>query len=138
MLMRSRARWRSFPIALGTGLVALAAPTAAQGPALAMLDGLQTGEWEVRERDGGATQRLCVRNGRDLIQLRHRKPGCNRFVIEDSASEVTVQYTCPGDGYGRTSIRRESSVLVQLESQGIAGGRPFAFTAEGRRLGACR
>ena len=138
MLRRSHARKRSWGIALGTGLVALAAPTAAQAPSLAMLDKLQAGEWEVRYRDDTPAQRICVRNGRDLIQLRHRQTGCNRFVVEDGATEVTVQYTCPGDGYGRTNIRRESNVLVQIESQGIEGGRPFAFNAEGRRMGACR
>jgi hypothetical protein len=103
-----------------------------------MLDKLQPGQWEVRFRDDTPTQRICVRNGRDLIQLRHRQAsGCNRFVVEDGESEVTVQYTCPSNGYGRTNIRRESNVLVQLESQGIEGGRPFSFTAEGRRVGTC-
>ena len=59
-------------------------------------------------------------------------------MVEDAAGEVTVQYSCPGDGYGRTNIRRESGSLVQIESQGIADGRPFQFTAEARRTGACR
>lgn len=137
MVMRSRARTRSWAIALGVGLVGMAVPTVAQAPSLAMLDKLQSGEWEIRYRDSTPVQRICVRTGRDLIQLRHRQSGCNRFVVEDGETEVTVQYTCPGDGYGRTNIRRESNVLVQLESQGIQGGRPFSFTAEGRRMRAC-
>jgi hypothetical protein len=137
MVKRSHARMRSWGIALGIGLAALATPTAAQAPSLAMLDKLQAGQWEIRYRDGTPTQRICLRNGRDLIQLRHRQPGCNRFVVEDGAGEVTVQYTCPGDGYGRTNIRRESGVLVQIESQGIEGGRPFSLIGEGRRSGAC-
>lgn len=114
------------------------APVAAQDSSLAMLDRLDRGEWLVRYREGGEPRRICLRTGRELIQLRHRQPGCSRYVVEDGAGEVTVQYSCPGDGYGRTNIRRESGSLVQLESQGIADGRPFQFTAEGRRTGACR
>ncbi len=137
MMKLTHVRWRPLAIAAGTGLLALAMPTAAQAPALAMLDRLQAGEWQIRFRDGAPSQRICVRNGRDLIQLRHRQPGCNRFVVEDGANAVTVQYTCSGNGYGRTNIRRESDVLVQIESQGIEGDRPFSFTAEGRRTRAC-
>lgn len=137
-MKNSHARLRSTLIAMGISITALAAPAEAQAPGLAMLDRLQAGEWEIRYRDGASPRRVCVRNGRELIQLRHREPNCNRFVVEDGASEVTVQYTCRGNGYGRTNIRRESNILVQLESQGIEGGLPFSFTAEGRRLGACR
>ncbi|WP_284123735.1 DUF3617 domain-containing protein [Parerythrobacter aestuarii] len=133
----SLARLRSTVVAMGIAMIALTVPTAAQSPSLAMLDKLQPGQWEIRYRDDQPSTRLCVKNGRDLIQLRHKQAGCNRFVVEDAASEVTVQYTCKGNGYGRTSIRRESSTLVQLESQGIEGGLPFSFTAEGRRVGAC-
>lgn len=102
-----------------------------------MLDSLDRGGWEVRYRDGSSAQRICVRTGRELIQLRHRGSGCNRFVVEDGTSDVTVQYTCRGDGYGRTHIRKESSGLVQIDSQGIAGGKPFQFTAEARQTGSC-
>ncbi len=112
-------------------------PGFAQGGGLAMLDGLTKGEWTVRQRDGSPSRKICLRNGRELIQLQHRQPNCNRFIVEDEAGEVTVQYTCPGDGYGRTNIRRETSSLVQIESQGIVGGLPFQFTAEARRTGTC-
>ncbi|MXP30773.1 DUF3617 domain-containing protein [Parerythrobacter jejuensis] len=138
MKMLSRARLQSAVIALGASIVALTVPTQAQAPSLAMLDKLQPGEWEIRYRDGSPARKLCLGSGRDLIQLRHRTPKCNRFVVEDGQAEVTVQYTCRGNGYGRTSIRRESNLLVQIESQGIEGGLPFSFTAEGRRVGACR
>jgi hypothetical protein len=43
-----------------------------------------------------------------------------------------------GQGYGRTQIRRETDGLVQIDSQGIVNGLPFAFSAEGRRTGDCR
>ena len=118
-------------IALGT------TPLEAQAPELAMLDSLTKGAWTLRIRDDGTQQRVCVRDGREFIQLRHRQQGCSRFVVQDGADEVVVSYTCRGNGYGRTSIRREGNSLVQIRSQGIQGGTPFSFTAEARHSGSC-
>lgn len=124
---------------LGAAAVAVIAfaPAAAQAPELAMLDRLTRGSWELRLRPEGTTERICVRTGRELIQLRHPQSGCDRFVVQDEASEVTVQYTCRGNGYGRTTIRREGSALVQVRSQGIVGGVPFSIQGEARHVGAC-
>ncbi len=128
-------------VALG-GLLAgaalwFAAPGLAQGNGLAMLSTLTKGEWTIKQRGGVPDRKICVRTGAELIQLKHREAGCNQFVVEDGAARVTVQYTCPGNGYGRTSIRRETGSLVQLESQGIHDGTPFQFIAEARRTGTC-
>lgn len=123
-----------FGLALLAGLGA--APVAAQ-PSLGMLDALARGLWQVTFRDGEPARRICVRTGREFIRMRHPRGDCNRLVVEDGKNAVTVQYTCRGDGYGRTAIRRESSELVQIDSQGIKGGRPFQFSAEARRVGAC-
>ena len=112
-------------------------PATAQAPDLEMLDRLDRGAWTLSFRSGQPAQRICLRTGRELIQLQHRQPGCERFVVGDSANEVTVQYTCRGNGYGRTTIRRESNGLVQLRSQGIQGGQPFRIEGEGRRTGSC-
>lgn len=114
-------------------------PATGQRRPLTMLDQLVEGRWELRLRGGDRRQveRICLRDGRGLIQLRHPEQPCDRLVVEDSPSSVTVQYTCRGRGYGRTHIRMESDQLVQLESQGIAGGLPFDFAAEGRRVGGC-
>ena len=134
--MRLRTVWT---MTLGAVLASLPAivPVAAQAPSLQMLDRLDRGEWVVRFRDSGTQKRVCLRTGRELIQLRHNGASCSRYVVEDGTGQVTVQYSCPGNGYGRTSIRRESGVLAQIESQGIADGKPFQFTAEARRAGAC-
>lgn len=122
----------------GTGAIAglQSFPALAQ-PALAMLGTLDPGEWTLRFRDGTQSRRICVRSGRELIQIRHVQNNCNRYVVEDDKTEVTVQYSCRGNGYGRTSIRRETDGLVQIESQGIVSGQPFQFTAEARRTGPC-
>jgi hypothetical protein len=115
----------------------LVAPAAAQGPELAMLDGLRDGAWEVKLRGDDTRSRLCVRKGRELIQLRHRQLGCTRLVVEDGPSLVTVHYSCPGNGFGQTTIRRESSQLVQISTQGVEGKAPFNFNAEARYAGTC-
>lgn len=120
-------------------LLAFAGPTlAAQRPSLAMLDLLQPGQWEVRDRDlSGGRSRICIESGRRLIQIRHMREACRSFTVQDTADAVTVHYTCPGNGYGQTSVRFESAQLVQLETQGIAQGLPFNFRAEVRRVGTC-
>lgn len=123
--------------ALLTGSASLMAPALAQDAALAMLTALDRGEWEVRFRNGRDSRKVCLKSGMELIQLRHRESNCNRYVVEDGDQQVTVQYTCRGNGYGRTNIRRETNNLVQIESQGIEGGTPFEFSAEARRVGAC-
>jgi hypothetical protein len=114
------------------------APANGGGQTLGMLDGIESGNWELRSRSaGGAPQRMCIDHARRFIQLRHQADACDRFVVEDGANNVTVQYTCRGRGYGRTHIRRETSRLVQIDSQGIANGLPFEFTVEARRIGDC-
>ncbi len=121
-----------FPAAL------LLAPATAQAPALSMLDYLQRGEWELRFRDGTPPHKICLRTGRELIQLRHPLTGCSQYIVDDTQNLVKVQYTCPGSGYGLTSIRKETTSLVQVHSSGLAGSRAFNFTAEARRVGDCR
>lgn len=117
--------------------LAVAVPVAAQ-PGLGMLARLDPGKWELRPRDGaGPPEALCVKEGIRLIQLRHPGTQCERYIVDDQPNDLTVQYTCRGKGYGRTRIRRENSQLVQIESQGIADGKPFSFVAEGRRVGDC-
>lgn len=126
-------------LAFSFGALGVGAVLAAQGPALAMLAKLERGQWTITMRDGSPSRNVCIGDPVKLIQLSHvRNARCNRIVVEDTPGEVTVQYTCRGNGYGHTSIRRETDALVQIESQGIADGRPFQFRAEARRTGACR
>lgn len=104
----------------------------------AVLSRLDPGAWELRYRgDSGEKDRICVKDGSELIQLRHPGLRCRQIIVEDSPSLVTVQYMCPGSGYGRTQIRRETGRLVQFDSQGIVHGSPFAFSGEARRVGSC-
>jgi len=118
------------------GLATVAMPAHSQKQSLGMLDELDQGGWELRER-GGTARNICLDSGRRLIQLRHPGAACSSVVVQDITNEVTVQYTCRGQGYGRTHIRRETNRLIQLDSQGIVNGVPFTVSAEGRKTGAC-
>lgn len=122
-----------------TVLGTAALPASGQRAPLAMLDQIEPGQWELRQRDAsnGVAERLCLRDGRAFIQLRHPQQQCERFVVSDQPGDVVVQYTCHGRGYGRTHVRKESGRIVHIESQGIAGGLPFNFVAEARRIGEC-
>lgn len=130
-----------FAVKLGLIFGALGASAAlvAQEPALGVLGKLSRGQWIVTPADGGPVRKICLGDPLQLVKLRHAgSSNCSRFVVEDAADKVTVQYTCRGNGFGRTSVRRETATLVQIESQGVAGDRPFQFRAEARRTGACR
>lgn len=135
-------RMRSVPaamIAVASIAAAMSLPALAQRTSLAMLDRLERGNWQLRMRGaGGDVESICIDNARKLIQLRHKSDRCSSVIVDDTQTEVTVQYTCPGRGYGRTHIRRETSRLAQIDSQGIANGLPFAFAAEARRVGDCQ
>lgn len=137
--MTHRQRFAAVLGALVVAMVAgFAAPVLAARQPLAMLDEVERGRWELRMRDpAGAVERICMRDARRLIQMRHPFDNCERLIVNDTPTDVTVQYTCRGRGYGRTHIRRESNRLLQVDSQGIAEGLPFAFVAEARRIGDC-
>ena len=123
--MTHRQRFAAVLGALVVAMVAgFAAPVLAARQPLAMLDEVESGRWELRD-------------ARRLIQMRHPFDNCERLIVNDTPTDVTVQYTCRGRGYGRTHIRRESNRLLQVDSQGIAEGLPFAFVAEARRIGDC-
>lgn len=126
-------------IVLGTGAALLSAGTVVAAPGDAgLLAGLERGQWSVTSRDGGPERTLCLGDAMQLAKLAHPRGPCRISAVEEADGRVTIQYTCRGNGYGRTTIRRETEGLVQIESQGVAQGRPFQFNAEGRRTGACR
>lgn len=130
---------------VSAALALLAAPLAASHAAagehpgeLAALARLEPGQWDLRSRDpANASFRLCIRDLRDLIQVRHVGRSCSQFVVEDKPMRASVTYACPRAGHGRTDIRIETSRLLQLNSQGVAEGLPFALNLEGRRTGEC-
>ncbi|WP_240953677.1 hypothetical protein [Sphingomonas sp. G-3-2-10] len=104
--------------------------------ALQALNGIETGQWQLKET-GGASRKLCVGNPAVLLQLRHPGAQCTQVVIENTKDVATVHYTCPGHGYGRTSVTVETGRLVRIDTQGVVDGAPFSFEIEGRKTGPC-
>lgn len=139
-MSRHFARVMTALIPLGAGLLLVGnGPAREPGAAakVATLDRFERGDWEIRFRPDNGRRHLCLRNGRPLIQLRHPLRECRQMVLDDTGDRVTVHYTCPGHGYGRTEIWRENARLAQIQSQGIVDGEPFDFSAEARRVGSC-
>lgn len=102
------------------------------------LRGLEAGEWELHGRGESADiRKLCISDLRQLLQVQHGRTLCRSFTVSDSATAITVTYDCAAAGNGRTDLRVETNRLVQIRSQGVADGAPFAFAAEARRIGAC-
>lgn len=128
-------------ILLGASItVGWALTAAAAGEPMArrsLLATLRDGQWDLRQRGSSAGDRICVKGGMALIQLRHQGRACDRLTLEDSPSSILIQYTCKGSGFGRTRIRRETAQLVQIETQGVAEGFPFDYAVEGRWVGDC-
>lgn len=120
-------------------LIALtgAAPMQRNRAVLVALGEIEQGQWQLKDADGAPPRSLCLTNPSVLLQLRHGGDQCSHFVVENSAHVATIHYTCPGHGYGRTSVLVETSHLVRVETQGVIDGAPFAVELEGRRTGTC-
>lgn len=124
---------------VGLSSLAAAAPTPpVASPAIVATQQLQPGQWTLRTRGGAQESRsLCVNDVNSLFQIRHSGALCPRFVVTNKAQLATVQYRCAGAGQGRTTIRVETSRLVQIDTQGVADKQPFMRSYEARRTGEC-
>ena len=126
-------------IALGAILV-VTTPASTQGrDELALLSTLQPGRWELRDidNDRAAPRSMCIADPGILTQIQHRASPCSRLVIGSDTNSVTVHYTCPAGGFGRTTVRVNSPRSARLETQGIDRGRPFEYRNDLRRIGRC-
>ena len=136
--MRNLFVWRTLAAAGLTMLVAGPGYTQPAGGAFPMLTRLEAGQWELRGGSGNARiAAICLGNPILLTQPRHGAAPCTRDVVAADAGSMTVNYSCPGVGRGRTTIRFETPRLVQIDSQGLDRGMPFAMRAEARRVGPC-
>ncbi|MFW2851644.1 hypothetical protein ACM61V_06930 [Sphingomonas sp. TX0543] len=119
-------------------VAAVATGAIAQEARMVALGGVERGAWSLHEIGNANAQReICVRDPRMLLQLVHGPAQCQQFVIEDQPNRVTVQYRCPGQGYGRTTIKVEDRHLIRLQTQGLMKGAPFDFDYEARHIGRC-
>jgi hypothetical protein len=135
------ARLVSCRAALALGVASmLSAPAIPQERGkLTALARLEPGLWQIRDLGdpSAAPQSICFADPTMLTQVQHRNSPCSRLVLANDASSATVHYTCPAHGFGRTSVRVETSRLAKIDTQGIVDNAPFAYRAEARRVGAC-
>jgi hypothetical protein len=122
-------------ILISATLLAFAAPAATQQPG--PLAQLERGRWQLRMPAGNAIGAVCLGDPLLLAQPQHGPQPCTREILSSNGRAVTVAYSCPGMGRGRTELRVETPRLVQIDSQGLHNGAPFALRAEARRVGPC-
>jgi len=122
-------------VALLTITLLSAWPAAAQAPG--PLAQVERGSWQLVGPSGTAIGTVCLGDPLLLAQPQHGPQPCTRDILSSDAHSVTVNYTCPGMGRGRTLLRVETPRLVQIDSQGLHYGAPFALRAQARKVGAC-
>jgi hypothetical protein len=110
-------------------------PVAAQAPG--PLAQVERGQWQLVGAGGTAIGTVCLGDPLLLAQPQHGPQPCSREVLASDAHSVTVNYFCPGMGRGRTILRVETPRLVQIDSQGLQDGAPFALRAQARKIGPC-
>lgn len=122
---------------MAPAVVRTASPAPASRPAA--LEELRPGLWSIHADGPGALpRRICLDDPAKLVQVRHSETAaCSRMVIASAAHEATIHYSCPGAGWGRTSLRVDSATSVRIDTQGIADNAPFAYQATARREGEC-
>ena len=122
--------------ALGAIFLGLAAMQAVPA-ALPLLGTLEPGRWELRDEGNRLISSICLGDPAQLVQIQHAGRNCSRSLISADSRSLTLRYSCPASGSGRTTILVETPRLVQIDSQGLFNGAPFALHAQARKVGAC-
>ena len=121
-------------------LLLLSALTVAAGPAAKprAMTPAAPGVWDIsRSADGHNAERQCLADPSALSQWEHRGGRCTRVVLSDSGTHAVIQYTCADGGFGRSDLTLITPRTLRVQTQGISGGYPFAYTLHARRVGAC-
>jgi hypothetical protein len=128
-IQRKRRKALAFGIACAAAIPAFAVAAGA-------LTRLEPGKWMVKPA-GGAAHELCLKDPMQLVRLEHPGALCTDDTIHDEISAGTIQYSCPGHGYGHTSFKIETRRSATIDTQGLVDGRPFHYRAVARRVGDC-
>jgi len=121
---------------LAAFLPILSASAAMQQPGN-VLTRIERGQWTLQAPNGNHIAAICLGDPARLVQPHHGAAQCTQSILSSDDRSTTFSYTCPGIGNGRTMIRYETPRLLQIDSQGLDRGRPFAVRIEARRTGAC-
>lgn len=126
-------RWLFVPI---LGAAVAAATTAAQRPAA--LAQAAPGLWEISGYPGAkAPARECFGNVAVFAQYEHRRLNCSESLVSDHPPSSVIQYSCPGGGFGRTTVTMITPRSLRIETQGISDNLPFNYVLQARRVGDC-
>jgi len=106
----------------------------AAGPSA--LAGVAGGLWEI-SREGVAPVRLCVANPASFAQFQERNSACTRNVIRDSGTDLTINFSCSGGGFGQSTITVLTPRSLRVQTQGISDNSPFNYVFQARRAGNC-
>ena len=123
----------SIPMSVALLLASWPAATQQTGP----LAQVERGRWELRAPNGAAIGAVCLGDPTLLAQPFNAPHPCTSEILGVNDHVVTVGFVCPGMGRGRADLRVETPRLVQIDSQGISNGTPFALRAQARKTGPC-
>lgn len=96
------------------------------------------GLWELSGIEGKkAPVRLCFADLSDLARVEHRGRDCKQAVLRQSGESITYTYNCAATDFGRSEMDSVTTNNIRIDTQGISGGLPFAYTIQARRVGDC-
>ena len=55
----------------------------------------------------------------------------------DGPISTVIQYSCPGGGFGRSTLTMITPRSLRIETQGISDNLPFNYVLQARRVGDC-
>ncbi len=122
---------KSLSLALLSAAVGIAAAPSVFGQS-------KPGLWELSGIEGKKTPvRVCFVDLSDLARIEHRGRACKQNVVKQGAGSITYAYNCAGSDFGRSTMNSVTTNNIKVETQGISGGLPFAYTVQARRVGDC-
>jgi hypothetical protein len=117
------------------GAAAVLFLTGASRPASLMT--VEGGLYEIDRIGKGERPRLCIADPMVFASYEHRGKPCTRVVISDGPNGAVIHYTCPGGGFGRSTVKALTPRSLRVDTQGIADGAPFQYIFQARRVGDC-
>jgi hypothetical protein len=119
---------------LGGAALLLTLAAASRPASLANIEG---GLWEIDPLGPGARPKMCIADPMVFASYEHRGRACTRVVISDGPGGAVIHYTCPGGGFGRSTVKALTPRSLRVETQGIADNAPFQYVFQARRVGDC-
>ena len=121
---------------LAAGALAGAAVWASPRPAA--LVQASPGLWEIYRIPGMRDMaRECLGDVAVLAQYEHRRQRCTSSIVTNGPISTVIQYSCPGGGFGRSTLTMITPRSLRIETQGISDNLPFNYVLQARRVGDC-